>query len=164
MAQAQANKLLNQYSADILEAVKNIECTGKLKYYNRNLYTYVQVDNQFSTKAAEVLLPAGFKKVSRMQKKYSPMTHISTLNNYERVRVQRSRVYSTYKKWKNATIFFKIESVEMFLKRDKETGGLKIVCCLKIRSNRIEFIREDLGWPAKSLHFNMHMSLCEKFL
>ena len=164
MAQAIIDQLLNQYSTDILKEVKNIECTGKLKYFNRNLYTYVQVDNQFSTKAAEVLHPAGFKMVSWMRKKCSPMTHISTLNNYERDRVQRSRVYSTYRRWKNATIYFKIEAVEMWIKRDKETGGLKIVCCLKIRSNRIDFIREDLGWPAKSLNFNMHITLCEKFL
>ena len=156
---------LSQYKSALLEAVKNLECRGRIQFYDRNLYTYLRIDDNFSYLATEVLAPFGFSLVPLMHKKFSPKTHISLMNNNEQDNlVYRAKVYNTYNKWRKTDDTFKIEDLEMSEQRDKTTGQMKIVCMLRVSSAMIEDIRKDLGMEATSTFYCSHIKLCENFL
>ena len=165
MAQNLIDHLLSKNSSNVMEAVKSLECKGRLKFYTRNLYTYVSTDDNFSFNGTHVLESDGFQLVPLMLKDFSPMTHISCMTWDEQHKlVARNRVSEVCAKWQNTEITFEIEAVQMYFKWDKVTKHPKIVCCLKVKSNQIEAIREDLGLSKQTELLNLHMTLCEKFL
>ena len=161
MAQNNIDHMLSQYSSTILEAVKTLECKGRLEFYDRNLYTYIKTDNKFSYLTTEILAPSGFQLVPLMHKKFSPKSHISLMTNHEQDHiVHKKNVQCAYRKWRNVEIPFKIEMVEMTLLKIQP----KIICSFKISSDKIESIRRDLGLEVTSDYYFMHITLCEKFL
>ena len=156
---------MTHYKISLLEAIRKLECRGRISYYGRNLFTYVRISDEFSYLATEILAPLGFTLVPLMDKEFSPKTHISLLNNYEQdFVVQRVNVENTFRTWRSRDITFKIEELKFSEQRDKNTGLMKNVCMLTVSSTNIETIREDLGVEAKSDYYSCHIKLCENFL
>ena len=99
-----------------------------------------------------------------MSRANTPRTHISVLNSFEQKRVPEETAYQVERKWRNREVPFEIETVEIWRHIKKERGEHKLLCCFKVKSAMIEAIRENLGKEPTSIHYNMHMSVSEKYL
>ena len=139
MAQYNDAQEKHKYSTKILEAVKSVECKGKLNAFFQNRFTYIRVSDDFSSIPTKILQPFGFREVPLMEKANSPKTHISVMTYAEQRRVSRRRPHTV-----------------------QETGEKKWNCCLKTTSNHIEAIRVDLGLEHESESFNINLTVCEK--
>ena len=164
MAQYNDAQEKHKYSTKILEAVKSVECKGKLKAFFQNRFTYIRVSDDFSSIPTMILQPFGFQEVPLMEKANSPKTHISVMTYAEQRRVTRRQLKQVLRKWKNTVITFTIECVQTWPHTVKETGEKKWICCFKISSNHIEAIRVELGLESVVESFNMHLTVCEKLM
>ena len=128
-----------------------------------NFFTFVQVQDEFTTIATQILSSCGFEESPLMKIPNSPRTHIAIMNSYEQRRISRERANKVFRKWDHCEITFQIEKVQMWPHYNRETGERKLMCCFKVKSPTIEAICEDLGWEVTSVHYNMHMSVSEKY-
>ena len=157
--------LLSQCQEKLKEALSKLECFGKFWFYNQNLFSYIDIDNNCSYFAEEVLAPLGFTLPSLMYKRYSPKSHISLMTSHEQdFKIRKRDVYKAYRKWKKKKISFKIKCVDMIDVTEKRTGRTKILCILRVTSAEIEFIRSDLHLEPNLEFYDMHITLCEKYL
>ena len=164
MADSHIETLLHYHSATLLESVKTLECKGMFRMFFPNFFTFVQVQDEFTTIATKILSSHGFEESALMEIPNSPRTHISIMNSYEQRRLSREKAYEVLRKWRYCEITFQIEKVQMWEHYYRETGEQKLMYCFKVKSPMIEDIREDLGCQPKSLNYNMHMSVSEKYL
>ena len=164
MADCNIDQLLSHYSSPLLEAVSTLECRGRLRMFLPNFFTFIQVNDDFTHLATEILSSFGFEEGPLMRRANTPRTHISVMNTFEQRRVSQERANQVKRKWRNRKITFSIEKVQIWRHFVRETGDSKLVCCFKVKSAMIEAIRKDLGWTPTSTHYNMHMSVSEKSL
>ena len=164
MADIDVEQLLSQFTIPLLEVVSTLECSGRFRMFFPNFFTFIQVDDNFTHLATEILASCGFEEGPLMSRPNTPRTHISVLNSFEQRRVPEETAYQVERKWRNREVPFRIETVEIWRHIKKETGEQKLLCCFKVKSAMIEAIREDLGKEPTSIHYNMHMSVSEKYL
>jgi hypothetical protein len=165
MAQNEIDHILSNYASTILEEVRELKCRGRIQVYGRNLFTYIDIDNNFSYLPTDILAPHGFTLVPLMRKRFSPKSHISMMTNHEQDHiVEREDVNFTYDKWRDTDITFEIEDIQLDCHRDKNSGHMKIVCILIVSSPIIEAIRRDLGMRDNSDFYCCHIKVCEKLL
>ena len=111
MAQQEAEHILRTYSSTILEAARKQESRGRLRYYHHNLFTYIDINNNFSYEITDILAPLGFTLVPIMHKKHSPKSHISMMTNHEQDNiVERHCVYFTYYKWRKVDFNLRLKT------------------------------------------------------
>jgi hypothetical protein len=164
MADSHIEELLSKYSATLLESVSTLECKGIFRMFFPNFFTFIQVQDEFTTIATQLLSSCGFEESALMESSNSPRTHISIMNRFEQRRVSRQRAYQVLRRWRDCEVTFQIEKVQMWVHLSKETGEQRLNCCFKVKSATIEAIRVDLGWEPENIHYNMHMSVSEKYL
>ena len=149
-------------STNVLQSVHSLECKGRLKFFWRNCYTYVQVDDVFSSIPLQTMGPLGYEEVPLMSKEGSPKTHVTVMSATERNHMPRWRLRNVINKWKNQEIDFEIEGVESWYHTRQGSGQNKWVYVFKIESKMIRQIRLELGLQPFQEYYNMHMTLCEK--
>ena len=165
MAQDEIDYIMRNFASTILEEVRKLECRGRINVYDRNLFTFIDIDNNFSYLPTDILARNGFTLVPLMHKKFSPKSHISTMTNHEQDDiVKREDVDFTFDKWRDTDITFEIEDLQLDYHRDKNSGRMKIVCILIVSSPIIEAIRRDLGMRDYSDFYCCHIKVCEKLL
>ena len=147
----------------LMDAVKTLECKGRFDFFDRNLFTFVKVDDKFSIITTENMKHLDYKRLPMMLKPFTPGTHITVMTNYEQKRVSRAKLWKVYNKWKDVEVLFKIKGVELYPHQVKD-GEEKMICTFEISSDTIDHIRLDLGLDVKTKYYNMHMSLCERSL
>ena len=161
----QEHTLLKKYGGEVLKAIEGIKCKGSLKFYSRNLFTYLKTSNNFSWKALEVLSQEGFEVDHHWHKYGSPQSHISMLTNHEQDFCATFKDCSTVVNYyKGDEIPFSVDSVRMSRSYDKTRGRSKICCLLIVKSQSIGEIREDLGFTAESGDFLPHIYLGHKYV
>ena len=161
----QEHLLLEKYGSEILKAIEGIECHGSLRFYHRNLFTYLKTSDKFNRKAMDVLSPDGFEVDHHWHKYGSPKSHISLMTNEEQDWRATFRDCSTVVNYyRGDEIPFSVDSVRMCRSYDKVRGRSKICCLLVVSSQSIGDIREDLGFLAESSDYLPHIYLGHKIL
>ena len=161
----QEQSLLKTHGNDVLKAIERIKCEGTLKFYERNLFTYLKTSDKFIWKAMEILSLERFEVDHHWHKTGSPRSHISMMTNEEQ------DVYATFQDcstvvnyYRGDAIPFSVDSVRMCRSFDKSRGRNKICCLLVVKSQSIEEIREDLGFDAETEDFLPHIYIGHKYV
>ena len=82
-----------QHQTELLEALKLLRCSGEIKFFEKNLFSCLLVDNEFGRKAVEILKDYGFDLTPTQKKRGAPQTHLSLLNSFEQDKlIERKKV------------------------------------------------------------------------
>ena len=110
MSQNEMDNILRNFANTILEEVRKLECRGRICVYERNLFTYIDIDNNFTYLPTDILAPHGFTLPPLMQKRYGPKSHISMMSNHEQDNiVKRENVEFTFDMWRDVDITLRLK-------------------------------------------------------